>query len=385
MQSPAREHFWDTLRAVLMLLGIPYHVALSYMVDRQWIVKSGEGVPGFIELARTISLFRMPAFYLIAGYFAAMLLARRAPGTWLKGRFKRLAIPFVTSIIVLVPILNWFCEISNLPYNQAVASWIDNSSKSGGYWMRHLWFIVVLLYFCCFIAWIAHRHADFGQSRMPAWADRLIARHMVPALLLIATVVGAWEAGAVEYFYIWGLNTNLIQEILRVDQLIIYAPWFAMGAFLQRSHDATHRLTRYSHTVLVLAVIAVMLSVTLREQVHPAMARFIDTFSAVLITQLLISAAAHLFDRPIPVVQRFTSASFVIYLFHLPLICGLVFAGQYVALPPLVKAIAVMGLTLAISYGAWIVIERSRLLALLFDGGMRPAMLARREAARADA
>ena len=75
--SAPREHFWDTLRAVLMLLGIPYHVALSYMLGRQWIVKSGEGVTGFIELARFISLFRMPAFYLTAGYFAAMLLARR--------------------------------------------------------------------------------------------------------------------------------------------------------------------------------------------------------------------------------------------------------------------------------------------------------------------
>ncbi|ARU16369.1 hypothetical protein A9D14_09425 [Croceicoccus marinus] len=373
---PPREHFWDTLRAVLMLLGIPYHVALSYMVGRQWIVKSGEGVTGFIELARFISLFRMPAFFLIAGYFAAMLLARRAPGTWLEGRFRRLAIPLVTSVIVLVPVMNWFCEISNLPFSQAVASWIDNSSKSGGYWVRHLWFIIVLLYFCCAIAALALWKRDFAQARLPQWADRLVGRHMVIALLMLATIVGLWEALAVEAFYIQGLNTNVIQEILRVDQAIIYAPWFAMGCFLQRSREAVARVTRYSHAVVVLASLAVVLAIITKEMVHPALFRFIETFAALMMTQLLISLAAHLFDRPIPAVQRFTAASFVIYLFHLPLICALVFAGQYVALPPLVKALAVMGLTLAISYGAWLLIERSKLLALLFDGGMRPAPVA---------
>lgn len=373
---PPREHFWDTLRALLMLLGIPYHVALSYMVGRQWIVKSGEGVTGFIELARFISLFRMPAFFLIAGYFAAMLLARRAPGTWLEGRFRRLAIPFLTSIIVLVPVMNWFCEISNLPFAQAVSSWIDNSSKSGGYWVRHLWFIVVLLYFCCAVALLAAVKRDFARARLPGWADRLVGRHMVLALLLLATIVGLWEALAVEAFYIWGLNTNLIQQILRIDQAIIYAPWFAMGCFLQRSREAVARVMRYSHLTAVLAVVAVTLAIITKEQVHPALFRFIETFAALLMTQLLISLAAHLFDRPIPSVQRFTAASFVIYLFHLPLICGLVFAGQYVPIPPLVKALTVMGLTLAISYGAWLVIERSRLLALLFDGGMRPTPVA---------
>ncbi len=76
-------------------------------------------------------------------------------------------------------------------------------------------------------------------------------------------------------------------------------------------------------------------------------------------------------------VRRFTAASFVIYLFHLPVICGLVLAGQYVPIPPLAKALAVMALTLAISYGAWLVIERSKTLALMFDGGMRPTPVAR--------
>jgi len=69
-QRKEREHFWDALRAFLMLLGIPYHVALSYQTGQDFIVHSGEGLVGAREFADTVHLFRMPAFFVIAGYFA---------------------------------------------------------------------------------------------------------------------------------------------------------------------------------------------------------------------------------------------------------------------------------------------------------------------------
>jgi len=140
-----REYFWDALRAGLMILGIPYHVCLSYMAGKQWIVRSDEGVAGFDGIAAFIHLFRMPAFYVICVYFAWKVLEKRDPGSWMKGRVRRLVPPFAATLVLLVPAMNWFCEISNLPFDRAVASWLDNSSKSGGYWVRHLWFIIVLL------------------------------------------------------------------------------------------------------------------------------------------------------------------------------------------------------------------------------------------------
>ncbi|MET0137031.1 MAG: hypothetical protein ABW192_01460, partial [Sphingobium sp.] len=45
-----------------------------------------------------------------------------------------------------------------------------------------------------------------------------------------------------------------------------------------------------------------------------------------------------------------------------------IWLGQYVAIPVEAKAAAVMVLGLALSYGVWLVVERSPLLSFLFNG-----------------
>lgn len=367
-----REHFWDALRAFLMLLGIPYHVALSYQPGRDFIVHSGEGVRGFPEFAQVIHLFRMPAFFVIAGYFALLLLARREPSAWLKGRFVRLGVPFLTSIVILVPAMNLACELSNFPLPEALRSWRHNSLSSGGYWVRHLWFIIVLLYFCTVAAWLAARVPAVRSGSLPARVDGWAARHLGLTLLGLAVVIGAWEALALEAFYEAGLATMVPQQILRLDEAIIYLPWFALGCVLVRAHATRARATRFSLPIAIVAVVATAAWLTVHTSVSPMSGRFIGAFAALAITQVLIASARALLDRPIPLVRTLTDASFVIYLFHLPLIALFVWLAQPLGVPPLVKALAITGLSLAVSYGAWVVIGRTRSASLLFEGLASP-------------
>jgi len=363
-----REHYWDTLRAFAMLLGIPYHVALSYRPGEQWIVRSDEGLSVFTWLAQVIHLFRMPAFFLIAGYFAALLLARREPLTWLKGRFLRLGVPFITTILTLVPLMNLTCEFSNLPYSEALSSFMRNSTSSGGYWVRHLWFIIVLLYCCSAAAMLAHRFPSLKTALLPQSLDRGLARHFTPGLLAVALVLGLWQAAAVEAFYIAGLATNVPQQILRLDELIIYAPWFALGCLLQRMPLTQARFTRLNGALIVVAVAFTALSLAIGKQLHPATGRLLATMAAVPITQLLVAAARTWFDRPSPLARQLTDAAFVIYLFHMPIIIVLVWLGQSVPVHVAIKAPSVMALSLALSWLAWRVIARSPALSFRFNG-----------------
>ena len=367
-KGDAREHFWDSLRAFLMLLGIPYHVALSYRSGQDFIVHSGEGVVGFSQLAQVLHLFRMPAFFLIAGYFALLLLGRREPVSWLKGRLARLGLPLLTCIVTLVPAMNLACELSNLPWSEAVASWRHNSLTSGGYWVRHLWFIVVLLYFCSGVALLATRFRALRSGFLPEQVDAWAARRFGLALLCVATLMGLWEALALESFYKVGLATMVPQQILRLDEAIIYAPWFALGCVLVRARRTLERACRFSPTIAATAAVLTGAWLLVHTQVSPMPERFIGTFAALAITQVLIASARNLLDRPIPLVRRLTQASFVIYLFHLPLIALFVWLAQPLPVPPFVKAVAVAGLSLALSYAAWLLIKRLRGMSLLFKG-----------------
>lgn len=363
-----REHFWDALRAFLMLLGIPYHVALSYQPGQDFIVHSGEGVPGFAELAEGLHLFRMPAFFVIAGYFAMLLLARREPRIWLKGRFLRLGVPFLTCIVTLVPAMNLVCELSNLPATDAIRSWRENSMTSGGYWVRHLWFIVVLLYLSSGAAMLGQRFPHMRTGVVPGALDGWAARHFLLTFAGLGLVIAVWEALALEAFYRLGLATMLPQQILRLDETIIYLPWFVLGCLLVRARLLLEQTTRFSLPMALVAVAGTALWLAVHKDVTPMAERFIGTFAALAATQVLIAAARTLLDRPIPLVRRLTDASFVIYLFHLPLITLFVWLAQPLPVAPIVKALAITALSFGLSYAIWLGIGRIRSMSLLFEG-----------------
>ena len=372
-----REHYWDTIRAFLMLLGIPYHTALSYRpAGQEWIVNSGPGgVGAFTYLAEFLHLFRMPAFFVIAGYFAASLLARRPAHEWLRGRWRRIGPPLVFSLVTFVPLMNIACELSNLPPLEAFASWVHNSLTSAGYWVRHLWFVIVLLYCSTAVAVLTWCAPRLREASLPPRIDGWIARHFVACLIALSAVLGLWEAVSVELFYKAGLATNVPQELLRIDELIIYAPYFAIGCVIARSPKVLERLGAFSPLVTAIAAGFLCISLAFYDAMPPWLGRFVGTFPAVAITQVIIATARRLANGPNLVVQELAAASFVMYLVHMPIIVVLVAMAAGLSLPVAGKALGVMLLAFVLSYGAWCAISRSELLSFAFNGDPLPDRL----------
>jgi glucan biosynthesis protein C len=370
----SREHHWDALRAFLMIVGIPYHVAMAYRANDVWIVNAREGDLFFTGMAAIIHLFRMPAFFVIAGYFAAVLLARRAPQEWLKNRLTRLGLPFLACLLTFNPLLNLFCELSNFHLWGALASWEKNSLVSGGYWVRHLWFIIVLLYLCTIAAALCKIAPRMAGAKVPPRTDAWLARNMPIAVLGIGCIIGAWQAGAIETFYIVGLATNIPQEILRLDQLITYTPWFALGWFICRAPQFREALHRPSLLMIGTAVLSTLLYLQVGKLVHPMTERFIGTIAAITMTQMLIATFKRFANKPHKAVQALVSGAFVIYLVHLPITAGLVVAGQHVAMPVILKGALVMALTLALSWVVWLIVRAS------YDGVLADPVNARSNA-----
>src|SRR6478672_10118377 len=75
-----RYHAFDSLRAVMMLLGLVIHSAMGYIVfptDRVWPFKDPHPNAFYDLLVVFIHSFRMPVFFVIAGFFAAFLYTTR--------------------------------------------------------------------------------------------------------------------------------------------------------------------------------------------------------------------------------------------------------------------------------------------------------------------
>src|SRR3954468_14808658 len=99
----ARRSDLDALRAGAMLLGIVLHASLSFFPS-YWMVADRRQDDGFGVLFSAIHGFRMPLFFVMSGFFSAMLLHKRGRGALVKHRFHRVFLPLLAGMFTVVPL-----------------------------------------------------------------------------------------------------------------------------------------------------------------------------------------------------------------------------------------------------------------------------------------
>ena len=92
-----------------MLLGIVLHATLPYFariagIEFMWPVDDDQSLAMFL-LFDFIHLWRMPVFFLLAGFFAHLVLARRSVAAFMCDRLQRIAVPLVLFAGVMAVIL----------------------------------------------------------------------------------------------------------------------------------------------------------------------------------------------------------------------------------------------------------------------------------------
>jgi peptidoglycan/LPS O-acetylase OafA/YrhL len=99
----ARRSDLDALRAGAMLLGIVLHASLSFFPSN-WMVTDTRQNDIFGIVFSAVHGFRMPLFFVMSGYFSAMLLHRRGRGALIKHRFRRVFLPLMVGLFTIVPL-----------------------------------------------------------------------------------------------------------------------------------------------------------------------------------------------------------------------------------------------------------------------------------------
>lgn len=109
MPSPesARRHDLDALRGFAMLLGIILHCAMSFIpgVGVIWGVQDSQSNDLYGVLLASIHGWRMPLFFLVSGFFTAMLWKKRGLRALLVHRFKRIFLPMVLAMLTIIPVM----------------------------------------------------------------------------------------------------------------------------------------------------------------------------------------------------------------------------------------------------------------------------------------
>jgi glucan biosynthesis protein C len=374
----AREHHWDSLRAFLMLLGIPYHAAMVYNARVLWDIQSPDKSELLTFVSGVLVTFRMPAFFIVAGYFAAMMLGRRPPLAWLRGRLTRLGVPFLTGLALLAPIQIALVDLNTaLTDNTPMATALDQAARDlthpGFDWIMHLWFLPALLAYSLIVALI-WRWTSRPVPRILGRAQAAFAARPGTALALLTLAIAIWEAIVHLSHQTMLARAGLIPYLLAhgIDPYLRYLPFFFLGVALKSgpgSGTALHWHDRWR--LPVFALTAAVLAALMRGRATPAMElayNAIDGVAAILMSLLVIGIARRFWNGPDTRVDRIVDASFTIYLLHHPIIYALALLFLLVTWPPLVEFAAISIATLFFSYAAHRLIRRSPLALFLLNG-----------------
>ncbi|HEX7801286.1 MAG TPA: acyltransferase family protein [Pseudoxanthomonas sp.] len=362
-----RIHSLDGLRSGLMLLGVVLHSAYPYSDGARWLVRDPQRNPFFQALTQGIHLFRMPAFFLIAGYFATLLLRQSNATDFLRERLRRIGVPLLSTLFTLNLLQTWL-----LQKRPAAHPWLPSGEEvqvmwSSGNIVGHLWFLVYLLVFCTLAAAGAASIKRFTLSR---WPTRLATRAGFATLLGLAM---ACSFGAVVMSHL--APAALSHEYLGLvdpSELLTYLPFFCVGLLLETNEALLLRFSSpgpYTSLTGLAAFAAMTASTGLPGLAGKSLHLLASTLLVWVVIRMLFSAFRRIASEASSLFRYLSDASYSIYLMHHLIVVALaswlltVHWGAWLKFG-VVLSVSV-GLSLAIHH---FLILRHPLLRFLFNG-----------------
>lgn len=359
----------DQLRAILMLAGIPYHVGLVYASHATWIVASPDESQVMTWLIQFSHTFRMPAFFLLAGIFAMLLVRRRGPRPWLAGRMKRIGIPLATSLVLVSPLMVMASAVSQGGFGTAVPALLAEFRNPSANWTVHLWFLIYLLPYCGLFAGLYALTGPARVERATAAIHAALARRPLLgwAVLIgmgLITVATAAAAKLMDAAYLMG-------GIFVPAQFVSYGLMFLMGALIasRPAWLAGFRQPNWSVWALAFASAAAMAAFQDSDgDLSRAATYFLMPIVGVLFSHVLLSAARRWLDRRTRFSRAMVEVAMTMYLVHVAFVLWLSVAFLTVSWPAEVEIMLIILLSAGGSYGFCRVVAASPLLTYLFNG-----------------
>ena len=336
-----RYHYMDNLRAIAMLAGVFFHAALAYspLMSQVWLSADPQNSQAIDIVSWFMHLFRMPLFFLIAGFFACYLVEKRGILGLLKNRAIRILMPFVVFLPVVwvtlgagvgwalanvenpSPLLGVFAYMANMP-----------DAPPPPVTTTHLWFLYNLFMF--YVVYVVLEKTGVLASK---WAAMLASPKFLVFVLpfLIAPALASqwaphpapekftpqlWSFSFYGFFFLVGAQFFRRKEL--IDELRPWAPWLTATSLILYG-------VFYYYLPSSLSLQEAMALLQGAEiDARQAGLGLLEAIIAVHMTLVCLVAGQRFMDRASPAVRYIADSSYWVYIVHLPL----VFFIQYLLL-----------------------------------------------------
>jgi glucans biosynthesis protein C len=187
-----RQSYLDWLRVLSIIAVFFLHSGMAYVEEWGWHIKNKETSNLLMEVNFWLGRFRMPLLFFISGTVTWFMLKNRTTGSFIGLRFRRLFIPLVFGILVIVP-PQVYMERLTQGFKGNFADFYPTvfttaPYPAGNFSWHHLWFIVYLfLYDILFAPLFKWMMSERGKNRL-AFFNKLATRRWI-YLLPIPSVI----------------------------------------------------------------------------------------------------------------------------------------------------------------------------------------------------
>ena len=212
----------DRSRTFITLLVVLYHSVINYTYygiggDRmRWI--------GFDGVVLFCDSFFMACMFLISGLFVTGSLTRRGAGNYLASRILRLGVPYLVSILVIMPLAYYRYHFAQYDFAEfywrmlSVDIWPVGSS----------WFVLVLLVFDLLIA-VLWTVASPAIEALGRGAESLRERPMIVFAIFLAFSIVIYLPLHLSFGDSAWFTAGRYPIVIQTSRILLYAGYFLAG------------------------------------------------------------------------------------------------------------------------------------------------------------
>ncbi len=134
----------DWLRVIAFGLLILYHAGFAW-TGWGWHLESHETLPWLAEAMRFTNRWRIPWIYMVAGGAIVLALGQRSVGAFVLDRMRRLLLPLVFGVLVIVPPQVYLELHSKGRFAGSFLQWLPHAYDRDNLAWNHLWFVAYVL------------------------------------------------------------------------------------------------------------------------------------------------------------------------------------------------------------------------------------------------
>jgi glucan biosynthesis protein C len=365
-----RLHHLDALRALTMLLILPAHALALIGMRGGWNdVES--------SIYWLIHVFRLPLFFLVAGFFGALLLSARGASTLLRNRALRIGVPLVLGSALVAPFLTLELQgVSGLhrPGVEGIGAFADlHPSYLWFLWYLTLIYAVVLL--CTGLLGDRARPMRNLAHRL----GHLLSHWAAPLLLAIPAALCLYRQPT------WLADAPSESFAPQIDVLAYYAIFFVCGWLLFGAGGTRQAIEERPRLYMGLAAISLPPALALYLlQSEPLIgaSRWFHLLALLLLSIAtwslafgLLGVSRHFLREPNERLRYWADASYWIYLSHFPVMTAMALLLFILPLPEAFRLVILAAATLALVYPAYGLFVRHSPIGRVLHGPRFPRAL----------